>query len=192
MQISMEAQPPEPVLPEGIAICTLADLPGTAQERLWAVIHAERDIFRDHWSYVEMPLQKEYDEWWHWIDHDPDHDPALWFLAMHGDEVVGVSLCQPKMAEDYDMSYVMSLGVRRPWRRKGVALALLHHTFGEFYRRGKTKVALDVDAQSLTGATRLYETAGMRMARQSAVYEKELRPGVNLSTQSLSEAESNG
>ena len=46
-----------------------------------------------------------------------------------------------------------------------------------------------MDAHSLTGATRLYEKAGMHMQRQSAVYEKELRPGVNLSTQSLSEAE---
>jgi ribosomal protein S18 acetylase RimI-like enzyme len=87
------------------------------------------------------------------------------------------------------MGYVMSLGVRRSWRRKGVALALLHHTFGEFRSRGKTKVALDVDAHSLTGATRLYEKAGMHMQRQSVVYEKELRPGIDLSTQSLSETE---
>ena len=183
---------PEPTLPEGVLIRTLADLPGTAQERLWAIVHAERDIFRDHWSYVEMPLQKDYDEWWHWIDHDPDHDAGLWFLAMAEDEIVGVSLCQPQTAEDPNMGYVMSLGVRRPWRRKGVALTLLHHTFGEFYRRGKSKVALDVDAQSLTGATRLYEKAGMHMLRQSAVYEKELRPGFDLSTQSLSEAANNG
>lgn len=189
MLIEMDGPPPEPTLPEGVTIRALADLPGTAQERLWTVVHAERDIFRDHWSYVEMPLQKDYDEWWHWIDHDPDHDPALWFLAMDGDKVAGVSLCQPKMAEDPDMSYVMSLGVQRSWRRKGVALALLHHTFGEFYRRDKRKVALDVDAQSLTGATRLYEKAGMHVARQSAVYEKELRPGQDLSTQFLAEAE---
>jgi GNAT superfamily N-acetyltransferase len=80
--------------------------------------------------------------------------------------------------------------VRRSWRRKGVALGLLHHTFGEFYRRGKNKVALDVDAHSLTGATGLYEKAGMHNARQSAVYEKELRPGKDLSTQSLSETDS--
>jgi ribosomal protein S18 acetylase RimI-like enzyme len=108
---------------------------------------------------------------------------------MDGDEVVGVSLCNGKTAEDPDMSYVMSLGVRRPYRRQGVALALLHHTFGECYRRGKRKVALDVDADSLTGATRLYEKAGMHVQRQSAVYRKELRPGKDLSTRSLLEVE---
>jgi ribosomal protein S18 acetylase RimI-like enzyme len=192
MLIEMDDPPPAPALPEGVAIRTLADLPGTAQERLWPVIHAERDIFRDHFGYVEMPLQEEYDEWWHWIDNDPDHAPSLWFLAMADDQVVGVSLCQPKTAEDPNMSYVMSLGVRRPWRRQGVALALLHHTFGEFYRRGKRTVALDVDAESLTGATRLYQRAGMHEQRRSVVYEKELRAGIDPSTRSLAEADDRG
>jgi len=75
--------------------------------------------------------------------------------------------------------------VRRPWRRKGLGLALLLHSFGEFYRRGRRRVGLGVDAQSLTGATRLYEKAGMRVARVYNTYEKELRPGVDLSTQSV-------
>jgi ribosomal protein S18 acetylase RimI-like enzyme len=66
-------------------------------------------------------------------------------------------------------------------------MALLLHSFGEFYRRGIHKVALGVDAQSLTGATRLYERAGMHIVRQYARYEKELRPGVELSTQALKE-----
>jgi mycothiol synthase len=79
------------------------------------------------------------------------------------------------------------LGVRRPWRRRGVALALLQHSFREFYSRGRYKVGLGVDAQSLTGATRLYEKAGMRSdpSRQLVLYEKELRPGLEIRTQSL-------
>jgi hypothetical protein len=69
---------------------------------------------------------------------------------------------------------------------------MLHHTFGQFYQRGTRKVGLDVDAQSLTGATRLYEKAGMHVARREALYEKELRPGVELSTQSLKETDPDG
>ena len=80
----------------------------------------------------------------------------------------------------------MDLSVRRPWRRKGLGMALLYHSFGEFYRRGTRKVGLDVDSQNLTGATRLYERVGMRVNRQYDSYEKELRPGIELSTQSLS------
>ncbi len=48
-------------------------------------------------------------------------------------------------------------------------------------------MGLGVDAQSLTGATRLYEKAGMRSdpSRQLVLYEKELRPGLEIRTQSL-------
>jgi mycothiol synthase len=91
------------------------------------------------------------------------------------------------MAEDPEMGWLFGLGVRRPWRRRGLALALLHHCFGELYRRGRRKVSLGVDAQNLTGATRLYERAGMHIQRQHHQYEQELRPGRDLSTQSLEE-----
>jgi ribosomal protein S18 acetylase RimI-like enzyme len=180
MVIEMDATPPEPVLPGGITI-----RPFVREKQMRALVIADREIFRDHWGYVEHPLEKVYKEWVHWIDNDPDHDPSLWFLALDGDEIAGMSLCLPKMAEDPEMSYVETLGVRRPWRRRGVALALLHHSFCELYRRGKRKVSLDVDAQSLTGATRLYEKAGMHVQRQIATYEKELRPGEELITQSV-------
>ena len=70
-----------------------------------------------------------------------------------------------------------SLGVRRPWRKRGLGLALLQHSFGEFYRRGIRVINLGVDAGSPTGATRLYKKAGMRVAAEYVAYEKELRPG---------------
>jgi len=107
---------------------------------------------------------------------------------VEGDQIAGMSLCSPKMTEDPDMGWVNVLGVRRPWRRRGLALALLHHTFGEFYRRGKARVGLGVDASSLTGALDLYKKAGMHPVRQYANFEKELRPGVDLSTQILDPA----
>jgi mycothiol synthase len=67
----------------------------------------------------------------------------------------------------------------------GLGMALLRHSFGEFYHRSARKVALEVDSQNLTGATRLYERAGMHATRQYDIYEKELRTGEELSTQSL-------
>ena len=180
MVIEVEDPPPAPALPEGIAIRTFV-----REQDLRALVSAVREAFRDHWGYVEHPFEQEYQEWAHWIDNDPHHDPSVWFLALDGEQIVGASLCLPKMTEDPDMGYVDTLGVRRSWRRQGIALALLHHSFGEFYRRGKRRVSLDVDAESLTGATRLYEKAGMHVQRQSAGYEKELRPGKDLSTQSV-------
>jgi len=76
--------------------------------------------------------------------------------------------------------WVGTLGVLRAYRRRGLAEALLRESFGAFWRRGERKVVLGVDAQSLTGAQRLYERAGMHVAARYARYEKELRAGVDL------------
>lgn len=180
MVIDMEAPPTSPTWPNGITLCTFADKP---DDRALAL--AIRDAFKDHWGYVESPIEEELERWRHQTSNDPDFDPSLWFLAMEGREIAGVSMCWPKSHEDPKMGYVGVLGVRRPWRRQGLGLALLHHSFEELYRRGLRKVGLDVDATSLTGATRLYERAGMYVNRQSHAYEKELRSGKDLSTQSV-------
>ena len=89
--------------------------------------------------------------------------------------------------EDAEMGWVGTLGVRRPWRKRGLGLALLRHSFNEFYRRDKRKVGLGVDAQNLTGALRLYESAGMHIDLAHDFYEKELRPGREISVQSLAD-----
>ncbi len=182
MVIEMDAIPPTPITPEGIII-----RPFIRGQEERALVAAERDAFRDHWGFVERPLEEEYEEWMHWIENDPRFDPTLWFVAVDGTEIAGVALCYLKTAEDPDMAYVDALGVRRPWRRTGLGLALLRHAFSACYERGQRKVALDVDAESLTGATRLYERAGMHVQRQEVAYEKELRPGKDLSTQSVAE-----
>jgi ribosomal protein S18 acetylase RimI-like enzyme len=108
---------------------------------------------------------------------------------MDGPEIAGVSLCYPRIDEDPEMGWVGTLGVRRPWRRRGLALALLQHSFNILAKRGVRKAGLGVDAHSLTGATRLYEKAGMRSDPrwQFSQYEKELRPGKDLSTHDLHE-----
>jgi ribosomal protein S18 acetylase RimI-like enzyme len=185
MRIEMDAPPPEAVFPEGIIIRTFAVAPEARDTWLRAIVETDREAFKDHWGYVEHPPEEEFTEWKHWIDNKPDHDPSLWFLAMDGDEIVALSLCDAKTTEEPDMAYVDTLCVRREWRRKGIALGMLHHTFGEFYQRGTRKVSLHVAAASLTGATLLYEKAGMYAERKSINYEKELRPGKDLSTQNL-------
>lgn len=187
MRIEMDAPPPEAVFPVGITVRTFAVKPEARDTWLRAIVEADREAFKDHWGYVEHPAEEEFQEWKHWIDNDPDHDPSLWFLAMDGEEVVALALCNPKTTEEPDMAYVDTLCVRREWRRKGIALGMLHHTFGEFYRREIRKASLHVDAASLTGATRLYEKAGMYAERKSINFEKELRPGKDLSTQNLDE-----
>jgi ribosomal protein S18 acetylase RimI-like enzyme len=58
--------------------------------------------------------------------------------------------------------YVWGVGVLRRGRRQGLAAALLTRAFAGFLAAGRPLVTLDVDASSLTGATRVYERIGMR------------------------------
>lgn len=182
MRIKMETLPAGPVLPEGLVIRTFV-----REQQLRPMILAMREIFKDHWGHVERPLEEVVKEWEHRIDNDPDHDPSFWFLALDGEEIAGVSLCWLRSAEGPQVSHLRTLGVRRAWRRRGLGLALLRHSFRELYRRGQRAVVLSVDAQNLTGAIRLYEKAGMHVQHQNVTYEKELRPGEELRTETVEE-----
>lgn len=57
----------------------------------------------------------------------------------------------------------------------GSARPLLRASFRELHARGERRVALGVDVQNPTGATRLYERVGMRVFWEAAVYEQVLR-----------------
>lgn len=180
MAIELDTQPPVPKWPDGISVRSM-----TRMEEAHDVVWAVRDAFRDHWGYVEQPFEQELEHWLHFMKNDERFNPDLWFLAMDGDEIAGVSLCMHRTSGDKDMGWVRTLGVRRPWRRQGLGLALLHHAFGEFHRIGQARVGLGVDASSLTGATRLYDRAGMRPIRQFDTFELELRPGRDIRTQKV-------
>ena len=171
MSIAMDSAPPEPEWPQGIELRTFVR---GQDER--ATFDALEDGFRDHWGY----LPADYDEWVKQTTRD-SFDPSLWFLAVDGEEIAGLSLCSAVT----EIPWVGKLAVRRQWRQRGLGLALLRHSFAELWRRGNRTVALGVDSENLTGATRLYERAGMVADRQWDRYEKELRPGDELATHSL-------
>ena len=111
----------------------------------------------------------------------------MWFLAMEGDEIAGISLTRPEGYSEKELGWVNILGVRRPWRKHGLGLALLLHSFGELYRRGVRKAGLGVDAENLTGALRLYEKAGMHVHMVFDTYEKTIREGREISVESLAD-----
>jgi GNAT superfamily N-acetyltransferase len=178
MMIDLDQPTPPPEWPEGITLCVFQ--PGDDKR---PVLEAQRAAFQDHWGYVEQPFEQHYAHWSHaWDEH---FDPSLWFLAMDGEQIAGICLCRPRRGDDESFGWVGTLGVTRPYRRLGVGMALLLHAFGEFRARGKARVGLGVDASSLTGATRLYEKAGMHIAERFDLYEKELRPGKDYGTQSV-------
>jgi ribosomal protein S18 acetylase RimI-like enzyme len=123
--------------------------------------------FADTWMFEPDP----YESWTHWYVEDPSFDPSLWFLAEAGDDLAGIVLARPNESEP-GLGWIRILGVVPEYRRRGLGEALLRHTFAEFARRGFEAVGLGVDAENPTGAVRLYERAGMHVARTSLLFEK--------------------
>ena len=136
------------------------------------VFDAFREAFRDGWGYTEWVYED-----WAQRQFGENFDPGLWFLAFDGDELAGGALCEfrPAVLSNSQDGWVSQLAVRRPYRRKGVGLTLLNLVFAEFYRHGTRRVGLGVDASNPTGATHLYEKAGMHVAHEYIMYEKMLR-----------------
>lgn len=176
MHREIQDAPPDAVWPSGIRL-----RPFDQDLHAEAVYRADEEAFSDHFGHVEQPFETGFAKFKHFISED-DFDPSLWFVAMDGNEIAGFSLCRKNEQENLPMGWIGSLGVKRPWRKRGLGMALLLQSFGEFYRRGYKKVGLGVDASNLTGALRLYERAGMYVAQQYDRYEKELRPGKELMT----------
>ena len=176
MHTVFEGVPPtEPDWPDGMTVRSYRH-----PQDLEATLDADTGAFRDHWGFIERSHEEEIVKWRHWVESDPDFDPNLWFLAMDGEEIAGICLCSPTDWSMPGYGHVSRMGVLRPWRRRGIGAALLLHAFGEMFRRGKSGVSLGVDADSITGATRLYERVGMVVDQQRDVYELELRPGIDL------------
>ena len=164
MRVALADVGEEPVWPEGVTVRTFR--PG--DERTFYEVHQE--TFEDHWEHTHPD---PYEEWAHWLLQPPLFEPDLWLIAEQDGEPAGIEINHPR-PELPGVGWVGILGVRRAWRRRGLGRALLLQAFEEFRERGFREAGLGVDAASLTGATRLYESVGMRVRAQFDIYEKQL------------------
>ena len=164
MRIELGEEPEPPAWPEGIVART-----GRADDAE-AVHAAHMDSFADHWDFHPDPFES----WRHWLLEGERGDPALWLLAYDGADLAGICLAAPHQSGDPRAGWIEILGVRPPWRGRGLGLALLRGSFRELFRRGRRVVELGVDAESTTGAVRLYERAAMHMSRRRDTLEKQL------------------
>jgi mycothiol synthase len=165
MVVDVREPHPAPEWPEGLEL-----RPFDVARHGRAVHAAQEEAFAREWGHVAQP----YEAWRERAFVIPRIDPSLVPVVWHGDEVAACSLNYAKRNGNW--GWVGMLGVREPWRRRGLGLALLRESFRRFRETGETTVALGVDADNPTGATRLYERAGMRPLWQADVWEKELRP----------------
>jgi mycothiol synthase len=158
MLIELDVPPLPAEWPEGMRVATFRE------QDARAFYDALQESFEDEWNFVREP----YERWQERRPEAPDFDPTLWFLVWDGDELAAVL----RGGRRGDMGWVGAIGVRRPWRQRGVGLALLRHAFADWLGRGVRRVGLGVDSQNPTGATRLYERAGMHAAYEAVCFEK--------------------
>jgi mycothiol synthase len=162
MTIELGDDPPrDPQVPEGFRIEPFSS------DLARAFHGALEEAFAEHWEYEPQPFEK----WWERQVAKPDHDPSLWFLVRTDEDVVAATRNDPERSGG---GWIGAIGVRPAWRGRGLAKALLLHSFGEFHRRGKRRVGLGVDSRNATGATRLYESIGMVVDSEQVVWEKEV------------------
>jgi mycothiol synthase len=160
MEIDLAGELHEPVWPDGFTVRTFRE----GDEH--AVYEAHQDSFADTWGFTRDP----YEAWAHW-NMGEGFQPEHWFLVEEGDQVAAVALCQISETEP-DLGWVRIIGVRPAYRRRGLAIALLEHVFAHFARLGLKTLGLGVDAENPTGAVRLYERAGMQVARRDIRFER--------------------
>jgi mycothiol synthase len=158
MTIELDDSIPAPELPPGVVIETFQEDDAAA----WYA--AMNQIFEEEWGFELEP----FDEWWQ--RHAGD-DHTLWFLARDSGEIVALVHGQDRRRGG---GLVEWLGVKAPWRGRGLGRVLLLHIFHELRSRGAARAGLGVDSQNPTGATRLYESVGMHVEADHVTFMKEL------------------
>ena len=141
---------------------------------------ATKEAFRDHWGYSPWP-DSDYELW----RNDPaTFQPELWQVAWDSttDEIAGDVQTFIDAVENEKhgrrRGYTETIGVRRPYRRRGLARAMIAESLRTLKARGMTQAALNVDSENLSGATRLYAECGFVIESYWISYRKPLATSV--------------
>jgi ribosomal protein S18 acetylase RimI-like enzyme len=152
-----------PPMPQGL------ELRPVPPDRYRQVFLADNEAFRDHYGGVD-PSEEALRRW---VGH-PTFDPRLFLVAWDGDEVAGAVLNlidhEENQANGYRRGWLDSVFTRRPWRRRGLAAALIGRSLVLLRERGMTSAQLGVDAENPNQALRLYQDAGFRVDRSATAW----------------------
>lgn len=161
---------PDLSLPPGVEV-----RPVRWPEQARQIWDAEMEAFRDHWGFAE-PDEQDYRNWVEEVDQDASIDPSLWRVAWQGDQVAGMvrSFINALENQEYKRlrGWTEHISTRRPWRRQGVARALIAQSLHALKARGMQEAALGVDTENTSGALRVYESVGFRPVKVHTTYHK--------------------
>lgn len=138
---------------------------------------AKNEVFRDHWGSEPISVER-----WEAFLSLPTARDDLSVIAVTGDGddavVAGFAMTEVSPhdweAAGYTSAYVALVGVRREFRGRRLAQALLSAAFAAFRAEGLQRAVLDVDSDSPTGALDLYEHLGFTQSSRTVVHEREV------------------
>jgi len=140
-------------------------------EHLRAIWDADEESFQDHWDHA-APVEGDFER----FIGEPDNDTTMWQVAWDGDEVAGLIINtiyrHENELEGIKVGWLDSVATRRPWRKRGVAGALIARSLAVLRERGMEVAGLGVDAENPTGALGLYESFGFAPIRRWVFYRK--------------------
>jgi mycothiol synthase len=168
MMVRSLADPiPDAPLPDGLEVRPVVE---ADHRRIW---DADTEAFRDHWEAAER-TEEDFIGWY----STPEIDTSMWRIAWDGDEVAGsvMNFVFPEENEKLGVQrgWLAHISTRRPWRRRGLAGALITDSLRELRARGLLEAALGVDAENPSGALRLYESFGFRRHQMGIAFRKPL------------------
>ncbi len=159
MEARLTTPPQPPAPPSGIVLHDF--VPGRDDQ---AVYEADEEAFLDE----RGKTPRTFARWTRRMNMVEGFDPSLWLIAWDGDVIAGLMLCEVERGK----GRIHHLGVRRPYRRRGLGMCLLKQMMLRFWERDIRNLILNVDAESLTGANRLYELAGFEVSNRYINYRK--------------------
>jgi GNAT superfamily N-acetyltransferase len=158
---------PDARMPDGLEIRPVED------DHLRPIFDAGVEAARGLWGYTE-PTEADFD----WFVTDPieSSDRSLWRIAWDGDQIAGQvrAFINDDENERFgeNRGWVEHILVRAPWRRRGLARALIASSIDALRERGMTEGALGVDVDNPSGALRLYESVGFERVSLETAYRK--------------------
>jgi len=151
-----------PPAPHGIRL-EIAKSP----EQLSQLHRTHMSAFNRHYGFTERTEA----DYLHLLANGDGPTPDRWWLAMAADQAVGLCIQDDSRAE-FSTAWVRTLGVLSTHRGRGIARWLLLSACADAVDRGMSEIGLTVDTENITGATRLYESVGMRAHLSIALWEK--------------------
>jgi len=159
---------PDVPLPDGFEVRAVVGV--VDERRVW---DAAAEAFRD-----ERGEQEWTEEDWAREQADPRRDPTLWAIAFDGDEpaggVHGRIDPEENAARGVLQGYIAGVWTRAPYRRRGLARALLARVLMLLRERGMTSAYLGVDGLNPNQAMNLYEGLGFAIRSSETDWTKPL------------------